>query len=226
MKKIISIVFLVMLISILCITTVMATTNFTIGLTADKTTVGRGQTVTITVAVDNFTAGERGINAIKGTLSYDKNVFEEVVSSDLKAQNGWSSITYNGENGLFVTENSEFIAEKQDVFTITLKVKTTATLADTAITIKDVEASDLDTEIYPSDQTITVKVTETTSGGNNNNGNNTTIITPTENSTVIKNTSTSEDLPKTGLEDYVLPVIIVVLALALVSYIGYKRIDK
>ena len=226
MKKIMSIVFLVMLISILGITTVMATTNFTIGLTADKTTVGRGQTVTITVAVDNFTAGERGINAMKGTLSYDKNVFEEVVSSDLKAQNGWSSITYNGENGLFVTENSEFIAEKQDVFTITLKAKTTATLADTAITIKDVEASDLDTEIYPSDQTITVKVTETTSGGNNNNVNNTTIITPTENSTVIKNTSTSEDLPKTGLEDYVLPVIIVVLALALVSYIGYKRIDK
>ena len=226
MKKIVSIVFLVMLISILGITTVMATTNFTIGLTADKTTVGRGQTVTITVAVDNFTAGERGINAIKGTLSYDKNVFEEVVSSDLKAQNGWSSITYNAENGLFVTENSEFIAEKQDVFTITLKAKTTATLADTAITIKDVEASDLDTEIYPSDQTITVKVTEATSGGNNNNGNNTTIITPTENSTVIKNTSTSEDLPKTGLEDYVLPVIIVVLALALVSYIGYKRIDK
>ena len=230
MKKIVSIVFLVVLISMFCVSTVMATTSFTVNLSADKTTVGRGGTVTITVAVDNFTAGEKGINAIIGILKYDKNVFEKVTGSDIKAQGNWSSVTYNdeegnAEEGKFVTENSEFISDRQDVFTVTLKAKTTAALADTTITVRDVQASDSETDIYPADQTITVKITEAASGGNNT-GNNTTIITPTNNTTVIKNTNASTDIPKTGLEDYVLPVIIIVAALALVSYIGYKRIDK
>ena len=220
MKKLVNIVFVVVLITILSITTVMATTSFTVKPTASKSEVGRGEEVTITMTVDNFTSGEKGINAIKGIIEYDKNIFETAVNADVKAQGNWGTVLYNKDTGEFITEGAEFITQKNDILTITLKVKTAATLGNTTVTIKDVEASDAEVDIYPSDQTVTVKITEKTTGGNS------TVITPTNNSTVIKNTNASTDIPKTGLEDYIVPTIIVVAALALVSYIGYKRIDK
>lgn len=218
MKKTLSIVLIAILTLAICMSAVYATTSFTIALSASATKVDKGGEVELTVALKNFTAGETGINAIHLTVDYDKTVFETLEAANMTAQGGWSSPTFNPANGEAVLDNATFMAENHDMLKIKFKVKETAAVGNTVITIKDVNASDAVNDIYPSDQKITLTIQEKATAPVNN-------VVPTNNTPAPAENKATEN-PTTGFEDYTVPAILAISVLGVIAYVKYRRLEK
>lgn len=220
MKKTLSIMAIAILMLTLGMGAVNATTDFKVALTADSTRVEQGGTVVITVSLKDFTANETGINSLIATLDYDKTVFETVKQADFAAQNGWSAIVYNENEGKLTTDNASFMTENHEAFKVTLKVKANATIGNTTVTLKEINGSDADTDVYPAEQKITLTV-RAASGNTPAPSNN----TPTNNATPTK-PNNNATMPSTGVVDYILPTIAVVAVIGIFAYVRYNRIDK
>lgn len=224
MKKTISILVIAILMLVLGMGAVNAVTDFKVSLTANNVRVDQGATVVITVNLKDFKANETGIDTLKGTLDYDKTVFETVTSADIVGQNGWAGLTYNQNNGEFVLQNSTFISENHEFIKVTFKAKANATIGNTTVSLKDMNASDGVSDIFPTDQQITLTIKEASGNVNNNNiiNNNTT-----NNNNIVNNTnSNTNTMPNTGVEDYILPSILIIAVIAIFAYVKYTRIDK
>ena len=219
MKKTLSIVLVTMLALIMCSTAVFATTSFTVALTADSTKVEKGGEVTVTVSLKNFTAGETGINALYAVIDYDKKVFEALEPANITAANGWGSVTYNDATGEAVTDNSSFMAEDHEAFKMKFKVKADAAVGNTVITVKNVEASDAATDIYPTDQKITLTIQEKAAAPEQNQVNN-----QVQNNVQQENVATQN--PSTGIEDFTVPAVLAISVLAIIAYVRYTRLEK
>ena len=216
MKKTLSIVLIAILTLAICMSAVYATTSFTVALSASATKVEKGAEVEVTIGLKGFTAGETGINAIHLTLDYDKTVFETLAASDMTAANGWSSPTFNPANGEVVTDNSSFMAEDHDMLKIKFKVKDTAAVGNTVITVKDVNGSDAVDDIYPSDQKITLTIQEKTTTPTND--------VPSESNTVTPDPAPEN--PTTGFEDFTIPAILTISVLGIIAYVKYRKLEK
>ena len=222
MKKTLSIVLIAILTLIVTMSAVYATTSFTIALSASATKVDKGGEVEVTVALKNFTAGETGVNAAHFTIDYDKTVFETLAATDMSSLNGWSSPTFNPANSEVAIDNATFMAENHDMLKIKFKVKDTAATGNTVVTIKEFSASDAVNDIYPSDQKITLTIQEKA-----------TTPEPTpepkptpEPTPEPTNTAPAPSNPKTGIEDYTVPAILVVTVLGVIAYVRYRKLDK
>ncbi|MCL2859567.1 MAG: cohesin domain-containing protein [Oscillospiraceae bacterium] len=194
MKKTLSILMVVMILFVMSITPSFAVTSFAIALSPSSTTIEQGKTVNVTISLKNFTPNETGINAIKMTISYDSKVFNTLATTDLTSKGGWNSPTFNAANGQVTLDNSAFISKNSDLLTIKFTVKSSAPTGNTVISIKDVDASDGTYDIYPPDQSTTLKVqaaTTTTSSSANNTTGVTTTATQTNNTTNTTNTTTN-----------------------------------
>lgn len=64
-----------------------------------------GQEITVTFAIGGYTDIRDGVNALKGTLEFDTDVFEEVSGEDFETLNFWEQMFYNPKNGQFVLIN-------------------------------------------------------------------------------------------------------------------------
>ena len=106
------------------------------GVETSNDVVTRGGTLTVTVSTKNFDFGSQGIDACTGIIEYSTDVFEELTASDIQGNNGWG-ISYNNGKILCVPSSSGYITEEGDLFTITFKVKSDATMGNTQISIKD-----------------------------------------------------------------------------------------
>lgn len=221
MKKTLSIMAIAILMLTLSMGVVNATTDFKVALTADSTRVDQGGTVVITVSLKDFTANETGINSLIAKLDYDRTVFETVKQADFAAQNGWSAITYNENEGGLATENASFMTENHEAFKITLKVKANATIGNTTVTLKEINGSDSETDVYPADQKITLTIKA--ASGNTPAPTNNTPVKPANNTPAPTNNTT---MPSTGVVDYILPTIAVVAVVGIFAYVRYNRIDK
>ena len=144
-----------------------AADNAKITLTANETQMLAGDVVKVTVKIKDITGIADGINGIQGTLTYDNTIFESVTFEGL---NNWDKPEYNEANGSFLTAKGDFVKNDEDVFTISLKVKSGAKLGDTKIQITDMQIADLDNEYSIAGTEITVKVVEN-KGNNENKGN-------------------------------------------------------
>lgn len=121
--------------------------------------------------------GKDGINVLRAILEYDENIFEPIEinkTSDgnyngiktttskgekaIQAKGNWSGLTYNPETKKIVIEASKFINYEDEVLEITLKVKPTAKLGNTTVTLKDIEGSDEKKDIHPAQVSTTVEV--------------------------------------------------------------------
>lgn len=149
-----------------------------------KTGVARTKEITFQYSVKDFQnfsnqsdGGKDGINVLRAILEYDENVFEPIEiekTSDgnyngiktttskgkeaIQAKGNWSGLTYNPENKKIIIESNEFINYEDEVLEITLKVKPTATLGNTKVTLKAIEGSDEKKDIYPASTSIDVDV--------------------------------------------------------------------
>ena len=154
-----------------------AADNAKITLTANEAQMLAGDVVKVTVKIKDITGIADGINGIQGTLTYDNTIFESVTFEGL---NNWDKPEYNEANGSFLTAKGDFVKSDEDVFTISLKVKSGAKLGDTKIQITDMQIADLDNEYSIAGTEITVKVVEN-KGNNETTGNEEDTKTDNEN---------------------------------------------
>ena len=186
MKKTILIMFVTIILIVGMVTPVFAAPsfNFYSSYNTKDTGVALTKEVTFIYSVNDFRefanqsdGGQNGINVIRATLEYDENVFEPIEinttgdgnyngikteTSDggkaIEAIGNWTGLTYNPETKRIVVEAGKFINSEDEVLEITLKVKPTATLGNTTVTLKDIEGSDQKKDITPSDVSKTVEV--------------------------------------------------------------------
>lgn len=129
--------------------------GFNIGITSDKSVVTAGDSLTVTVSVENLDAGTAGFHALQADIKYDTNVFEEVTSSDITGLNNWSC-TYN--QGALVAQNSAYITEDTPICQITLRVKASVNLGDVQVGIANALVSINKTEISSADKSVTISI--------------------------------------------------------------------
>ena len=134
---------------------------YKVNLEVSSKQVEVGGTVTLKVSVSDITA-EGGIGTFAGILEYDQSVFEQVQQTDFKQGTEWESITFNPKNGKFLTNVSSGnnINSKSTVFTLTLKVKDSAKLGDSAITISEINASNGKEDLYVANVTGGIEIVE------------------------------------------------------------------
>lgn len=250
MKKAIKLFIMITFVMIL-LTTIVFASSFDLKITLSdvaSANIQQGQTLTFILKLTNIDAGD-GIGAISGKFEYDTNVFEEVKAEDISAGNGWGSISYNDQNdrsGEFVTERAagDLVSETNDLMSIKVKVKENAKLGKTEIKVSNISASNGNEDIEISDVRAELTIVDAQGNSVDNNtisnntiSNNTTNKNNTTNNTtsntinntannVQKNGSANTDIPKTGIEDYFMPSIIVLATIAFISYVQYKRVKS
>ena len=196
--------------------------SFKATVSSTKTSVKSGEEITITVSVSDIQMGEKGINTLEGTLQYDKDIFEEIKSSNIQSQNNWT-ITYNDEsstlNGKFLAVNlSEGIKENTDIFSIKFKVKKDITESKTTqITFNNVTSNDGKDLVNIGTKSVNIKINvdeEVKEEPKNQIKDN------IKNTTIVDNTKSKTILPKTVISKIILIIIslisLVVITLALI----------
>ena len=118
------------------------------------------QELTITFSLDRYNEIEKGINAYKATLVYDKNIFEEVLEKDFKSQNYWEELKYNKETGEFVAIKKAGSISPEDIVKIDLKAKRELKAGKTEIKITDVVSSEGKADIQINEAKVEVDIIE------------------------------------------------------------------
>lgn len=117
MKKIISVLTIIVVLIIWNTISYAAALQATIKITPNSTEVKQGDIVTFSMQLVNVSNAEGGIvGAISGIITYDTNFFEELT---------YSGITMNESTGKFTKMDS--FTNNSNIGTITLKVKSNAT---------------------------------------------------------------------------------------------------
>lgn len=167
-----------------------------------------GDTIEITLKIGNITAGD-GIDAIVASLDYDKNVFEEVLQSNLVGLNQWNVNIYDTTTQIFTMTKSAKVSTPSDVLKITLRVKNPVNVNSTVVTLKDISASGGAIDIGGTGD-ITVQ--------------NTSVTVQKETTTVIPE-KPNTNLPKTGEGVGIMASIVVVSVIAVIAYMKYRNIQ-
>ena len=127
-------------------------------LAVSDTSVGAGEEIEIVLSVSGYGDDAAGINAMKGTLSYDRDVFETVEQEDLALPDSWENLRYNPENGQFVLSRRAGTREEGGVLRIRLRAGEDLPAGDTRISVEELTASDGKREITLEDAEITLSV--------------------------------------------------------------------
>lgn len=232
MKKVlVSIITMIFIIS-MAITVKAATGNISFGASSDS--VLKGKTFTITLAG----TADGNITGLKADLSYDTSKLE---IDNKKAGTGFSDLSGSKEISI-VSTNSENLSKSGTLYTITFKVLDNAAEGATEISISNVtlalvnENSQQENVNFANDSVIvTIKADDTTAGNNEdnnnntNNGNNNSSNTNNNNSgksnsnSNKSNNSNTKKLPQTGIEDVNILLVIALGAIALASYVSYRK---
>lgn len=90
------------------------------GVTINSTSeVKKGETLTVTFNLSKLQS-DKGINALRGTLKYDKDSLTLV---KMEGQNDWSKPSYNEADGTFVIERDEYATKDGSFLKVTFEVK-------------------------------------------------------------------------------------------------------
>lgn len=126
MKNLFKITTIALFITLILMSTVEAA-SFVFSVKASATSIEAGNEVEIEFSISDIDAGTSGINTVEAILEYDKNIFEEVQSTDFTSLNNWST-TYNSTTGkLLIVTIAEGITTNQSIGKLKLKVKSDVT---------------------------------------------------------------------------------------------------
>lgn len=248
-KKIIS-ALLIMTLLMIGMNSVYAAGSFSVNLTPSSTRVSNGSDFTVTIKISGITVTD-GISVLGATLKYDSDVLTIESDKSVEGKNGWVP-TANIDNKGVVKLNfdqSEAVKDDTEVATVKFKVNDSTSVKATTIQMVsitgssaagDTSISDVSTNISIGAATINTSPSTSNSPIQSSSATPTTSTTPTATSTVKpsntlntsntenKNTTTvkNEDMPNTGAETYVLPLILFIAALGIISFVGYKKIEE
>lgn len=203
MKKLISILAVIMVILAMCVTTVYAADpTASIKIVPNASEVKAGGKISITFrARDLNLVDAQGLYTLSANIVYDTKVFEKLTSENITAQNGWRVTNFTQDGQISLDRTNNYINEEHDIFTINLTAKSDVTSGSTNITLSSIKAN--------TDKAAQVKIADTTYmlstgvgstvanpisiSSNNGTGNSTTGIAPitTGQSNTGTNTGTS-----------------------------------
>lgn len=86
MKRVVISLITFLILDLIMINTVFATTTVDTKLNSNVNELVKGDQVVVTLKLDDFKEVKKGINVYKATLEYDKNIFEDVIQSDFECQ--------------------------------------------------------------------------------------------------------------------------------------------
>lgn len=168
MKKYISIA--LGLVVILITTCVYATTTFTATLESNKNIIKSGDEIEIILRLDTFTENEIGINVLMATLHYDKDIFEEVKSEDITANQYWGNLLYNEAEGIVITDSYKFINEAHNALNFKLKVKSDVPNKEfTEIKLTNINTTNGENDIVIEDALTRLQLEQSKDNANANN---------------------------------------------------------
>lgn len=248
MKKFLKI--LSIIISLIIILSISGIVNaFSVNMKLDSSSqLKAGSTVEVTLKIVNIDAGD-GIDAIAGTLEYNKNVFDEVTEDSFEGINKWNVNIYSTDTQMFTVTKSSKVNTVSDVLKITLRVKDTVNVDSTEIKIKEIAASGGavadggtgDIEIQEVKFNITkessqvpdtnVTVNETTNEIVNDTTNKviTNVIMGGNITTNKVNSNTNQStgkLPQTGENVYgIITGVAIISVIAIVAFIKYRNLN-
>lgn len=205
MKKISISIILAVFVCILCSGTVLAG-DCTSTMTASSSKVKQGAEVTFTTTIKS---PEKALNAISAEIDYDTNLLEYV---SMTAGNGWSGDLKN-KKLVLVTLN----ANKDVTIDFKFKVKSSATVGNAVVTLKNIQGVDLDETEYAipnATRTISIEASATKDPTTDNN-------IPKVNTT--NETPKANTIPYTGVEDWVMPIAFIAIIAAAIGYVCYRK---
>ena len=159
-KIIISMIILIVLLLLTYNLVTADTIKLEAKVSSTETEIKDQQELTITFSLDKYNEIEKGINAYKATLVYDKNIFEEVLEKDFKSQNYWEQLKYNKETGEFVAIKKAGSISPEDIVKIDLKAKKDLKAGETEIKITDVVSSEGKADIQINEAKVEIDIIE------------------------------------------------------------------
>lgn len=198
--------------------------SFTTSLEPSSSTVSKGGTVNIKINLSGIDAGE-GIYNFSAVLNYENSVFEDITADNIsiESSSGWQK-TYSSDTKKLLLDNASYIKDDQTIATITLKAKSEVQVTSSTFGLTEVKAANMEGEIQGKDISTVIQIGDNTIIGSNNTIVDENFADEVNNLIDGKNESNS-DVPYTGIEDYVLPLITIVIVLGVISFINYRKLD-
>ena len=103
--------------------------------------VKKGDIVPVTLELD-LTNSMDEVHVYKGTLEYDKNIFEEVTQEDFCGINSWQDVFYNPRTQEFIVTSYNGTIENEDFLKVNLKAKKTTSLGKSAVKVSNCVVSE------------------------------------------------------------------------------------
>lgn len=227
--------------------------SFTATMTPSATTVAEATEFTVTIKVSNLDVGQNGINSLNGYLKYDKDIFETISESSIEGLNSWTS-KFDEASGKIELTKSTFVTSAQEVLQIAFKTKSGVSGKSGTISYANITASNSESDISATDISTSISVGTGEANANTNSVTNITSITANTatnntntnavtnistntannatNNTVssyvntMTNTTSEDDMPKTGVDDTLLVLIFVVIGVAMVFYLKIDKLNR
>ena len=229
LKKLFATIMIIIMIITISLSVTAADDNYSVGMSlTSNSKLKAGDTVTVNINLTSVNAGA-GIDVISAELNFDKNVFETPSASSFSSSTAWTP-SYAPSTNMMTFVKNDKVKAAETVATISLKVKANISAKSTTVTIKDIIASGGSVatggtgDITVSTTSVTINA-DTTSTGTTDTSKPNTSATKT-NTVKDKTTTKTSTLPKTGIGQLGIIVIIVLAGVGIFSYALYKKTDK
>ena len=163
---------LIAILSILIGNVYASTDSFKTSLSADHSTVKRGENVSITIALSDIAieSGEKGIGAYTAHIDFDSSSLEYI---ETNGNDKWEAPLYQNKKITGNTDDGEVVKTAQNIGSITFKVKDNAKLGETTITLTDFSGSNAKNDVDADDSSVTITIVDENGGtGSGSQGEN------------------------------------------------------
>ena len=126
--------------------------------------VRKEEEVRLTFSLEGYSGIEDGMNAVKGMLEYDSEVFEEPSIEDFETQNAWERLFYNPENGQFVLIHRPGSLKEGEVFSLRLRAREKVSAKETTVAVREISVSEGKEDLTPADGEMRLSVVAETEG--------------------------------------------------------------
>lgn len=172
----------------------------------------------------------------------------------VSGKNGWAP-TFNPDNGKIVFDSAETVDKETEIAVIKFKVKKNTEAKIATVRLKNIEGANSSESMTDTATAQAVSTNVQIGEGNPSSSAEPSVkpsesarpsqsVTPSSSSRPSASslpgttgedktqppsnpptTRSEEDIPKSGSEDYIIPLMIAIAALGLISFVNYKRID-
>lgn len=136
---------------------VVNASGFEMNIESDNNIIKSGETIVLTVSINNIETDNEGIDLLLASISYDNNVFENVEENDIKALGQWGGLLFNPNNNKLIIERNSQTKSNEEVFQISLKAKDNIDVESTKISINQAQSTDGNQDIDGVDGNIELK---------------------------------------------------------------------